>query len=123
MAIIIIGRGIDLSMVAIMAMSVAWYLQMLNDGVSGGTALILVLGGVIAIGLINGFLIAYADVPAIFATLASSAFVYGFVRSQLIGQDAIAVPRGDWIETLGRARLFDIPVEVFLFAGIAFAAY
>src|SRR4026209_1603052 len=81
MAIIIIGRGIDLSMVAIMAMSVAWYLQMLNDGVSGGTALALVLGGVIAIGLINGFLIAYADVPAIFATLASSALVYGFVSS------------------------------------------
>ena len=32
MAIVIIGRGIDLSAVAIMAMSVAWYLQMLNDG-------------------------------------------------------------------------------------------
>ena len=32
MAVVIIGRGIDLSAVAIMAMSVAWYLQMLNDG-------------------------------------------------------------------------------------------
>src|SRR4051794_26996988 len=32
MAIVIIGRGIDLSAVAIMAMSVAWYLQLLNDG-------------------------------------------------------------------------------------------
>ena len=30
MGIVIIGRGIDLSAVAIMAMSVAWYLQMLN---------------------------------------------------------------------------------------------
>ena len=35
MAIVIIGRGIDLSAVAIMAMSAAWYLQMLNDGHSG----------------------------------------------------------------------------------------
>ena len=33
MAIVIIGRGIDLSAVAIMAMSVAWYLQMLNNGI------------------------------------------------------------------------------------------
>ena len=88
MAIVIIGRGIDLSAVAIMAMSAAWYLQMLNDGHSGLTALGLVVGGVLLIGLINGFLIAYADVPAIFATLASGAFVFGYVRSQLIGQDA-----------------------------------
>ena len=123
MAVIIIGRGIDLSMVAIMAMSVAWYLQMLNNGVSGGTALVLVLAGVIAIGLINGFLIAYADVPAIFATLASSAFVYGFVRSQLIGQDATPVPADHWVEQLGRFRFLDVPVEVFFFSGIAFAAY
>ena len=123
MAIIIIGRGIDLSMVAIMAMSVAWYLQMLNDGMSGGTALALVLAGVIAIGLINGFLIAYADVPAIFATLASSAFVYGFVRSQLIGQDATPVPPDHWVEQLGGFRLLDIPVEVFFFAAVCFAAY
>ena len=57
------------------------------------------------IGLINGFLIAYADVPAIFATLASGAFVFGYVRSQLITQDAVPVPRGHWIETLGRTRL------------------
>jgi ribose transport system permease protein len=123
MAIIIIGRGIDLTMVAIMAMSVAWYLQMLNDGIPEATALPLALGGVIAIGLINGFLVAYADVPAIFATLASSAFVYGFVRSQLIGQDATPVPPDHWVEQLGRFRFLDIPVEVFVFSGIAFAAF
>src|SRR6187431_2368666 len=81
MAIVIIGRGIDLSAVAVMAMSAAWYLQMLNDGTAGATALLLALAFVLAIGLINGFLIAYADVPAIFATLASGAFVFGFVRS------------------------------------------
>jgi ribose transport system permease protein len=123
MAVIIIGRGIDLSMVAIMAMAVAWYLQMLNDGTPGTWALTLALGGVIAIGLINGFLIAYADVPAIFATLASSAFVYGFVRSQLIKQDATPVPPDHWVEQLGRFRFLDVPVEVFFFSGICLAAY
>ena len=71
MAIVIIGRGIDLAAVAIMAMSAAWYLQMLNDGWSDGAALAITLAGVIGIGLVNGYLIAYADVPAIFATLAS----------------------------------------------------
>lgn len=123
MAVVIIGRGIDLSAVAIMAMSVAWYLQMLNDGTSEGVALLLALGGVLLIGLINGFFIAYADVPAIFATLASGAFVFGYVRSQLIGQDATPVPRGHWIESLGRTRFLDIPIEVFLFAAIALLAF
>ena len=52
MAIVIIGRGIDLSAVAIMAMSVAWYLQMLNDGTPDGPGLrAMSLAGVLAIGL------------------------------------------------------------------------
>src|SRR5215467_12760350 len=49
MGVVIIGRGIDLSAVAIMAMSVAWYLQMLQSGVSNAEALTLALGGVILI--------------------------------------------------------------------------
>lgn len=123
MAIVIIGRGIDLSSVAIMAMSAAWYLQMLNDGWSEGSALLLTIAGVLVIGLFNGFLIAYADVPAIFATLASGSFVFGYVRSQLITQDAVPVPRGHWLEGVGSARLLEIPSEVFVFAGAAFCAY
>ncbi|MGE3831489.1 MAG: ABC transporter permease, partial [Parvibaculaceae bacterium] len=123
MAIVIIGRGIDLAAVAIMAMSAAWYLQMLNDGSSETVALVTVVAGVLLIGLVNGFLIAYADVPAIFATLASGAFVFGYVRSQLIGQDAVPVPNGHWLEWLGRSRFLDVPAEVFVFAAVAFAAF
>ena len=123
MAIVIIGRGIDLSAVAIMAMSAAWYLQMLNDGWSEGAAFGVALLAVLAIGLVNGFLIAYADVPAIFATLASGSFVFGYVRSQLITQDAIAIPPNHWLETLGGARILDIPAEVFIFGGACFIAY
>src|SRR4051795_12351885 len=63
MAIVIIGRGIDLAAVAIMAMSAAWYLQLLNDGWSGAAALGVTVAGVLAIGIANGFLIAYGDVP------------------------------------------------------------
>jgi ribose transport system permease protein len=116
MAIVIIGRGIDLSAVAIMAMSVAWYLEMLNRSLPDGVALPMALLGVVFIGALNGFLIAYAEVPAIFATLASGAFVFGLARSRLIGQDVITVPKGHWVATLGQARLLHIPVEVFLFA-------
>jgi ribose transport system permease protein len=123
MAIVIIGRGIDLSAVAIMAMSVAWYLQLLNDGASDLWALTIVLAGVLAIGLLNGFLVAYADVPAIFVTLASGSFVFGYVRSQLITQDAVPVPPEHWVERLGGIRFLDVPVEVFIFLGFAFAIF
>jgi ribose transport system permease protein len=123
MAVVIIGRGIDLSAVAVMAMAVAWYLQMLNDGTSGWLAFIIVLGGVIGIGLINGFLVAYADVPAIFVTLASGSFVFGFVRSQLIAQDAVPVPAENWLQLFGGLRFFDVPIEVFIFAALAFLIF
>lgn len=123
MAIVIIGRGIDLSAVAIMAMSVAWYLQLLNDGMSDAAALALVLAGVLAIGLANGILVAYADVPAIFVTLASGSFVFGYVRSQLISQDAVPVPDGHWVELFGGVRYLDVPVEVFIFAALAFVIF
>ena len=123
MAIIVIGRGIDLSMVAVMAMSVAWYLQMLGNGTPEGVALALAIGGVLAIGLINGFLVAYAEVPAIFVTLASASFVFGLVRSQMIGSDAVPVTAGHWVAELGALRLVDVPIEVFLFAGLAFLAF
>lgn len=119
MAIVIIGRGIDLAAVAIMAMSVAWYLQLLNDGMADSTAIAIVLCGVLAIGLLNGFLVAYADVPAIFVTLASGSFVFGYVRSQLISQDAVPVPPDHWLARFGGLRFLDIPIEVFIFAALA----
>lgn len=123
MSVLIIGRGIDLSMVAVMAMSVAWYLQMLNDGTEDWTALALVVAGVLAIGLLNGVLVAYAEVPAIFVTLASASFVFGLVRSQMIGSDAVPVPPGHWLADLAGARLADVPFEVYVFAALAFATF
>ncbi len=123
MSVVIIGRGIDLSMVAIMAMSVAWYLQLLGSGMPDQAALALVLGGVLAIGLLNGFLVAYAEVPAIFVTLASGSFVFGYVRSQLIPSDAVPVPEGHWVEILGGVRFVGVPIEVFLFAALAAAMF
>lgn len=123
MAIVIIGRGIDLSMVAIMAMSTAWYLQLLGLGYSDQVALTLVILGVLAIGGLNGFLAAYADVPPIFVTLASGLFVFGYVRSQLITADAVGVPSGHWLALLGQSRIAGIPVDIFIFAGLCFASF
>ncbi len=123
MGVVVIGRGIDLSMVAVMAMSVAWYLQLLNGGMSEWTALGLTLAGVVCVGLLNGFLVAYADVPAIFVTLASGSFVFGSVRSQVISQDAVLVPPAHWIIDLGALRPVGIPADVYVFVVLAVAVW
>jgi ribose transport system permease protein len=123
MGIVIIGRGIDLSMVAIMAMSTASYLQLLSLGYNDQLAFTLVILGVLAIGGLNGFLAAYADVPPIFVTLASGLFVFGYVRSQIITADAVNVPAGHWLDSLGQFRIISIPIDIFIFAGLCFASF
>jgi ribose transport system permease protein len=123
MGIVIIGRGIDLSMVAIMAMSTATYLQLLDIGYSDQVAFTLVILGVLAIGGLNGFLAAYADVPPIFVTLASGLFAFGYVRSQIITADAVGVPSDHWLDLLGQSRIASIPADIFIFAGLCFASF
>ena len=93
MAVVVIGRGIDLSIVATMAIPVAWVLFMMNQGVSTPVAFALGVGLSLAIGVLNGFFIAYVEVPALFATLAMGTFIYGFGRSRLFNQDINALDR------------------------------
>ena len=81
MAISILGRGIDLSMVASMAVSVAWMLASMNAGRPFAESLGFGLLFSLAVGLVNGLLIAYVEVPPIFATLAMGTAIYGLVAS------------------------------------------
>ncbi|MBC7150670.1 MAG: ABC transporter permease [Rhizobium sp.] len=120
MCIVVIGRGIDLSMVATMALSVAWALQLNAEGVSLPVALAIGLGSALLVGTINGLLIAYAEIPPLFATLATGACVYGFGRFSLIHSDLVYVtPAVGGLVELGQGRLLGIPMPVIAFAVIA----
>jgi ribose transport system permease protein len=124
MGVVVIGRGIDLSMVAVMAMMTAWQLAMMQAGTDGLTATLIVLAAVIAVGVVNGILIAYGDVPAVFATLASASFIFGVVRSQLINQDSIQVPAdATFLLDLGQMRPVGLPIDVIIFALAAFLGF
>src|SRR6185503_16907700 len=110
MGLVVIGRGIDLSLVAVMAISVAWTLQLTTDGTPLPQALALGLAFSLAVGVLNGFLIAYVEVPAIFATLAMGTAVYGFGRYFLFGLDVIYMPPDARpIAWLGQGTFLDIP--------------
>ncbi|CAN5233429.1 ABC transporter permease [soil metagenome] len=124
MGLVVIGRGIDLSLVAVMAISVAWTLQLATDGTPLPQAVAMGLAFSLVTGMINGILIAFVEIPAIFATLAMGTLIYGFGRYFLFGLDVIYL-QGDArdLAWLGQGVLFGIPVPIFLFAGISFGAF
>jgi len=126
MLVVVLGRGIDLSMVATMAISVAWALQLVSTGTPLGTALVMGLGFALIMSLITGLLIAYADIPPLFATLAMATFIYGFGRSNLItGTDVVYMPNDiGWIKSLGQGYFLGVPMPVvvaLIVAGLVWA--
>ena len=117
MAVVVIGRGVDLSLIAVMAVSMTLSIVMANQGYSFPLALVLGLLFVIAVALVMGFLIAYVEIPAIFATLAVSAIVYGMGRGVIANLDVNNVPDGlDWFIFLGRGSFLGIPMPIWIFA-------
>jgi ribose transport system permease protein len=122
MGAMIIAGAIDLSMVALMAMSVAWALQLVNNGMPVPLAMMIGGGAAILVGMLNGFLVAYIEIPPLFATLATAACIYGFGRFGLISQDTVYLPKNlGWIAELGRGRVYGVPMPVIVFAAIAAA--
>lgn len=120
MAITIIGRNIDLTVISVMAMSTAWVLYMIGNGTPVLTALLLGYLFVVVVGIIIGLLVAYAEIPAIFATLAMITAVYGFSRVALVDLDLAFLPESaSWMRGFGGGYVLGIPVPVLAFAGVA----
>lgn len=116
MAVVVIGRGIDLSLVATMAISVAWSLAMIGSGRPLVEALLIGCGFTILIGIVNGLLIAYGEIPALFSTLAMGTFIYGLGRLKLIPLDVVYAPEGaSWFTLVGQGELASVPMPVILF--------
>lgn len=121
MAIVVIGRGIDISLVAALVVPPGLVLAMVQNGYSVPSALGAALALAVAFGLVNGWLIAYAEVPSLFATLASGLFLAGlgqvsFFQLELVQWSAPL----DVIAWLGRGTMLGVPTPVIMF-GIAAA--
>jgi ribose transport system permease protein len=120
MALVVIGRGIDLSIVAIYAMSAAWTLHLANTGASIPLALALGYLFALAVGVINGVLIAYLEIPALFATLGMAAFAYGFARFFLVPLYVVYMPpSASSIGWIGGGFIFGVPAPILFFALVA----
>lgn len=116
MALVVIGRGIDLSLVSLMAISLAWTLHLVAGGIPLAAGLAIGLAFSLVVGVITGCLIAYVEIPAIFATLAMGILIYGFGRFALIDLDVIYLPDGARpIVWIGMGNLGGVPIPVIVF--------
>lgn len=120
MAVVVIGRGIDISLIAIMAIPAGLALQMGQSGhpvwecFSAGLLLAL------ACGLVNGWLTAYAEVPSLFTTLASGLFLAGLGQVAFFSIDVVLwSPRLDSMAWVGRGTFLGVPAPVVMFGLVA----
>ncbi|CDX51226.1 Inner-membrane translocator [Mesorhizobium plurifarium] len=120
MGLVVIGRGIDLAMVATMVVSLSWVLSMAQAGTPFDRALVYGALLALAIGLASGILIAYADIPAIFTTLAMGLVMYGSGRAFLFQIDVQNSPAGvAWFDALGQGAFLGLPMPIVAFAVLA----
>jgi ribose transport system permease protein len=123
MGLIIISRGIDLSEVAIMCGPWAIAMIEMNFGMPVFLACILAALIAIAIGLINGMVVAFADAPALFVTLASSFVIYGAAYWFAPAYVVYAPNDAPALLFLGNGLLFGIPMPIVVFALCALAVH
>lgn len=120
MAIVVIGRGIDLSMIASLAVPTALSLMLAAKGYGPVPSLAAGLLMAIAIGVLNGILVAYAEIPSLFATLAVGIGVAGVGQIGLFEYEIVSwPPELDVIAWIGRGSVFGVPYSVLAFGAMA----
>ena len=120
LSITIIGRGIDLSIIAVAVMPVAWAFVMIGDGTPVSVAVGLAIATAALVGLLNGWLIAYVEVPAIFTTLATGIVTFGLIQYFAVSNDLIPIPEAmTGLAALVRGTTFGVPNAVLAFLAVA----
>jgi len=122
MTFVILTGGIDLSVGAVMALvGTVTAGLIVNSGLPAGVALpaALVLG--LAIGLANGFLVAWGRMPAIIVTLATMGMARGLALIYSGGYPISGLP--SWISWFGVGRVGMVPVPVIIMVAIYAVAW
>lgn len=96
MAVVIISRGLDLSLIAQMIAGATIFGILIGNGVAAPIALAVAIAAMVLIGTLNAWLIAYVEIPAMLATLASSMFLVGMLRFAILrGELLLLLPKSD----------------------------
>lgn len=116
MGVVVIARGIDISLIAALAIPTGILLNLVQTGHSVPSALAIGLSIAVLFGLLNGWLIAYAEVPPLFSTLASGLFLAGFGQVFFFQVDVVhwSAPL-DSLAWIGRGDVLGVPKPVIMF--------
>lgn len=102
MAVVIISRGLDLSLVAEMVAGAATFSILIGAGAPALVALPMTILAMMLVGAVNGWLIAYVEISPMLATLASAMLITGLFR--------FAILRGEFLLLLPKTN----PAVIFL---------
>lgn len=119
-AIVIIGRGLDISQVASLAIGAALAAVVMRDGGSISSGIVCGFAIALAIGATNGLVIAFVEVPPLFATLATNLLMYGLAQNFIVGSTYLVyVPDNAKAFLALGGGLGGVPVPVLIFVGLA----
>jgi rhamnose transport system permease protein len=121
MTFVIVTGGIDLSVGSILglvAILLGVFWQKLGIPLPFAMILGVLVGGVA--GLVNGLIVTRFGVPPLIATLATLALYRGLAEGISQARSVRGYP--DWFFTLGQGEFLGVPVQLWIFAGLAAVA-
>jgi ribose/xylose/arabinose/galactoside ABC-type transport system permease subunit len=119
MTLVILSRGVDLSAGSILGLAGATLA--LFGTTSPGLAIAAALGAGIAVGLVNGVLVAWLGLQPFIATVATLIAVRGLVYIVSDGANIIVRDPPGWFEAIGSGHVGPVPVPVFIAAAVVLA--
>jgi len=121
MMLVILTRGIDLSVGSTLAFSTIIATDLLRQGVSPILAILAAIVAGVLVGAINGLLVSRAHIPPFIATLGMMTLVRGLAFSYTEGQPITGLPEA--FRWLGTGSIGPIPAPVIVMALVFLAGF
>lgn len=119
--LVLLVAGIDLSIGAVIGLTTVVVAQYtVGDDSRLGTAVLLAAAAGLAVGLVNGILVVWRQVPAFVATFATFVLVQGVITAWTRGAPSGNIPGA--LSPLGTGRFLGVPVPAWVFLGVAVVA-
>jgi len=115
MTVVIIGRGIDLSVGSLLALTGVVGASLAVGGLPAGVAIAAALGLGLAMGVFNGAFVAYAGIAPFIVTLAGLTIFRGMALAFTDGRPVSGLPPA--FMTIGYGSFLGLPVPIWIMLG------
>jgi ribose transport system permease protein len=124
-ALVIMSKNVDLSVVAVVSIAGMATVQFwAGQGRGELTAILMVVAVALVVGLLNGWLVAYAEIPALFVTLGTWKLFEGLFNAFLLDRQSYSLPADStYIGWLGREEVLGVSMPTILAVVVVAAAW